>query len=68
MSLCGAQAASAADAVVVPPEAPSVVESQRWALQITPYVWAADLKGDISPFQRAPTFGVATTVSSSRAT
>jgi len=58
LSLCGAQVASAADAVTVPPEAPSVVENQRWALQITPYIWAAGLKGDISPFQRAPTIGI----------
>lgn len=29
-----------------------------WALQVTPYVWAAGLKGDISPFRRAPTIGV----------
>lgn len=58
LSLWGVEAASAADAVTVPPEAPSGVESQRWALQITPYVWAAGLKGDISPFQRAPTIGI----------
>lgn len=29
-----------------------------WALQVTPYVWAAGLKGDISPFRRAPTIAV----------
>ena len=29
-----------------------------WALQVTPYVWAAGLKGDISPFRRAPTIGI----------
>ncbi|MBV5262439.1 hypothetical protein J3S89_00115 [Pinisolibacter sp. B13] len=32
--------------------------SPTWALQITPYMWAAGLKGDISPFRRAPTIGV----------
>lgn len=29
-----------------------------WALQMTPYVWAAGLKGDISPFRRAPDISV----------
>nr|WP_244916142.1 hypothetical protein [Pseudaminobacter salicylatoxidans] len=29
-----------------------------WALQITPYMWAAGLEGDISPFRRAPTIHV----------
>lgn len=31
---------------------------QDWALQITPYLWAAGINGDISPFQRAPTIGI----------
>ncbi|WP_246753093.1 hypothetical protein [Sinorhizobium sp. BG8] len=29
-----------------------------WALQITPYIWAAGLEGNISPFPRAPTIHV----------
>lgn len=29
-----------------------------WALQVTPYVWATGLKGDISPFGVGPTVGV----------
>ncbi|WP_246738920.1 hypothetical protein [Mesorhizobium sp. NZP2234] len=29
-----------------------------WALQVTPYLWAAGINGDISPFRRAPTIGV----------
>lgn len=29
-----------------------------WALQITPYLWASGLSGDISPFRRAPTIEV----------
>jgi len=33
-------------------------EPPRWALQITPYLWAASLKGNISPFRRAPTISV----------
>lgn len=58
LSFSGVKTANAADAVTIPPETPFAVVSQRWALQITPYVWAAGLKGDISPFQRAPTIGV----------
>ncbi|WP_425349355.1 hypothetical protein [Falsochrobactrum shanghaiense] len=33
-------------------------EPQNWALQITPYMWAAGLDGHISPFRRGPTIGV----------
>lgn len=29
-----------------------------WALQVTPYLWAAGIDGDISPFRRAPTISV----------
>jgi len=29
-----------------------------WSLQVTPYLWAAGISGDISPFQRAPTIGI----------
>ncbi|MCO5084441.1 MAG: hypothetical protein M9955_22650 [Rhizobiaceae bacterium] len=29
-----------------------------WALQITPYMWAAGLEGSISPFRHGPTIGV----------
>lgn len=60
VALCGAQAAYAADAVAdrFGDPAPVTEASQTWALQITPYMWAAGLKGDISPFRRAPTIGV----------
>jgi len=34
-----------------------------WALQVTPYLWAAGLKGDISPFRRGPTISVEKSVS-----
>lgn len=38
---------------------PPVVEEQpAWSLQITPYLWAAGMEGNISPFQRAPEIGV----------
>lgn len=60
LSLCGAQAAHAADMVPARPErqASIVAERPAWALQITPYMWAAGLKGDISPFRHGPTIGV----------
>ncbi|SFQ74493.1 outer membrane protein [Nitratireductor indicus] len=29
-----------------------------WVLQVTPYMWAAGMKGNISPFRRAPTIEV----------
>lgn len=60
LSLCVPWAAYAADAALdqsVEP-APEAVEGPRWALQITPYMWAAGLEGDLSPFRRAPTIGV----------
>jgi hypothetical protein len=43
-----------------PPERqPSfVMERPSWTVQITPYMWAAGLKGDISPFRRGPTIHV----------
>lgn len=60
LSLCGVQAAYGADTTVGDPKAlPAVAaDSKTWALQITPYLWAAGLKGDISPFRRAPTMNV----------
>ncbi len=60
MSLCGAQAAYAADAVPAQPEeaAPVAAERPGWAVKITPYMWAAGLDGRISPFRRGPTIGV----------
>jgi hypothetical protein len=33
-------------------------EPPGWAVQVTPYLWAAGLEGDISPFRRAPTIGI----------
>lgn len=58
--LCGTQAAHAADAMAdrFADPAPVVDTSPDWVLQITPYMWAAGLKGDISPFRRAPTIGI----------
>lgn len=58
-ALAGASTAQAADAVEDVPEAPAAeIETPGWALQITPYMWAAGLEGHISPFRRAPTIGV----------
>lgn len=57
--LCGVPAAHAADAASdLPESAPDVVNSPNWALQVTPYMWAAGLDGHISPFRRGPTIGV----------
>ncbi len=53
-----ASCALAAD--ILPVETPAAVDAGRplWALQITPYVWAAGLKGDISPYRVGPTIPV----------
>jgi len=57
--LCGAQAGNAADALPdQPEESLPIVANPNWALQITPYMWAAGLNGNISPFRRAPTIHV----------
>ena len=60
MTLCGAQAAYAADIVPGQPveAAPVAAERPGWAVQITPYMWAAGLKGNISPFRHGPTIGI----------
>lgn len=56
---CAALPAYAADALNASPETLPVASAHPdWALQITPYMWAAGLDGHISPFQRAPTIGV----------
>ncbi|MCO5065920.1 MAG: hypothetical protein M9924_16095 [Rhizobiaceae bacterium] len=54
MFLCTAHPARAADPTAAPP---AEAERATWALQVTPYMWATGIKGDISPFQRAPTIG-----------
>ncbi|PWK63920.1 hypothetical protein [Aminobacter sp. AP02] len=59
LAISATQAAYAADTVIAQPEeTPLVAERPAWALQITPYMWAAGLKGNISPFRSAPTIGV----------
>ncbi len=53
-------APSAMAADVLPVEVPAVVDTARplWSFQVTPYMWAAGLKGDISPYRVAPTIPV----------
>ena len=58
LSLCGAHSAYGADATLDVPEKQAPAESPNWALQVTPYMWAAGLDGHISPFRRGPTIGV----------
>lgn len=42
-----------------PTQSPRTPKDERsWKWQVTPYVWAAGLKGHISPFQHAPTMDV----------
>ena len=59
-TLCSAPDLHAADATAgqLEESAPVVDASPTWALQVTPYMWAAGIKGDISPFRRAPTIGI----------
>jgi hypothetical protein len=57
-SLCGAPSAYGADPTLDTSGEQVPAESQNWALQVTPYIWAAGLDGHISPFRRGPTIGV----------
>jgi hypothetical protein len=58
-ALCGAPNVYAADMTGQWEEPVAAADvSPTWALQITPYMWAAGIKGDISPFRRAPTIGI----------
>ena len=58
-ALCGAPNVHAADMTGQWEEPVAAADvSPTWALQITPYMWAAGIKGDISPFRRAPTIGI----------
>lgn len=53
--------AFAADAIVIdnqPAEDVVLPAPKNWSLQITPYMWASGLKGNISPFKRAPSMEV----------
>lgn len=67
LSLAGfpAAIASAAPAPASTSTTPAAWRDQRadWALQVTPYMWAAGLHGKVSPFQRGSTFDVDKTFS-----
>lgn len=59
MSLIGTQVAVADDLFQSKNGQPSATEVEPgWAFQVTPYMWAAGLKGEVSPFKRGPTIGV----------
>lgn len=53
--LLASSSARAADAVA---PAPTGADAPSWAFQVTPYLWAAGIKGSISPFRSGPTIGV----------
>lgn len=58
LPLCGAHPAYGADRSIDIPPQHVAAERPNKALQVTPYIWAAGLDGDISPFRRGPTIGV----------
>ncbi len=35
-----------------------LAEKSNWAVQATPYLWAASIKGTVSPFKRAPSMDI----------
>jgi hypothetical protein len=51
----GASIASAAD--LQPAEQPPAAKA-GWVFQVTPYLWAAGIEGDISPFRATPTLHI----------
>lgn len=58
LSASSANAAYGEDTLPNVPEKYAPAEHQNWALQVTPYIWAARLDGHVSPFQRGPTIRV----------
>jgi hypothetical protein len=57
--MIGLGSAEAADlGARVPEPMPPVQVPADWALQITPYLWASGIRGDISPFRAGPTIGI----------
>lgn len=53
-----AQGADIAPLEEAPPPAAPIAAPSDWVFQVTPYVWAAGMEGDISPFRLAPTVHV----------
>lgn len=58
LALCGAAFSTQGIAANSAEEAWFAEDTHAWVWQITPYVWAAGMKGDISPFKHAPTMSV----------
>ncbi len=60
LTLYGACVANAAEPTLTQAALPTSVSDSKagWALQITPYLWAAEMHGHISPFRRGPTISV----------
>lgn len=57
--ICAIQPARAADLLPVPAGQPAPAAGRPgWALQVTSYLWASGLSGNISPFRRGPTLSV----------
>lgn len=52
--LAALASAPAATAAEIPEEVPGDA-GPGWVWQVSPYVWAAGIDGDVSPFRRAPT-------------
>lgn len=58
-ALCiGLTLALTANNVVADETAQSTASNDDWSFNISPYVWAASLKGSVAPFPRAPTADV----------
>jgi hypothetical protein len=47
-----------ARAADVSAEGADIAGDRNWALQVTPYIWATGINGELSPFRRAPTISV----------
>ncbi|MGO3892234.1 MAG: hypothetical protein ACTJHW_14785 [Paenalcaligenes sp.] len=58
VALCGVTFSAQGSAANSDEQAWFSEENHAWTWQITPYVWAAGMKGDISPFKHAPTMSV----------
>lgn len=57
LGLFSVQVANAADDGLYQSVIP-ISQDKDWALQVTPYMWAAGLDGDISPFRQGPTISI----------
>lgn len=40
------------------PAPAAIADKPNWAVQVTPYLWAASIKGTVSPFKRAPSMAI----------